>query len=157
MVVPMLADSRLHLLPPLFVAYLFLSLCVRNVKSPNSAGYRCFGGTITVGSNGTVELSPYPAPPSTRGKLVYNLLLPPNLESKPEEKASRRGRRDGGEGEPEGKGRRRGRRDGGEGEPEGKARRRGRRDGGEGETEGKASRRGGKVHCAPSPLQLAPG
>ncbi|KAI9546068.1 hypothetical protein NQZ68_030655 [Dissostichus eleginoides] len=62
----MLATSRLHSLPLL-----------------------CFGGTITVGSIGTVELSPYPASPSTRGSLVYNLLLPPNLESKTEGKASR--------------------------------------------------------------------
>ncbi|KAI4802371.1 hypothetical protein KUCAC02_020212, partial [Chaenocephalus aceratus] len=51
----------------------------------------CFVGTITVGSIGTVQLSPYPAPPSTRGNLVYNLLLPPNLESKTEGKASRSG------------------------------------------------------------------
>ncbi|KAI9527335.1 hypothetical protein NQZ68_031472 [Dissostichus eleginoides] len=68
MAAPMLAASRLHSLPLL-----------------------CFGGTITVGSIGTVELSLYPASPSTRGNLVYNLLLPPNLESKTEGKASRSG------------------------------------------------------------------
>ncbi|KAI9527331.1 hypothetical protein NQZ68_031468 [Dissostichus eleginoides] len=79
MAAPMLAASRLHSLPLLIL------------RSPNSAGNRCFGGTITVGSIGTVELSLYSASPSTRGNLVYNLLLPPNLESKTEGKASRSG------------------------------------------------------------------